>query len=59
MVCRLIASKTLFDVRSGLLLCIRLLGEAMDMLRAVMESIPHTLLIVWVVSIADRTALKV
>ena len=29
-----------FDGRSGLLLCIRLLGEAMDLLRAMMESAP-------------------
>jgi len=35
----LIASN-LFDGGSGLLLCMRLLSEAMDLLRAMMESAP-------------------
>jgi hypothetical protein len=39
MVRRPIAS-IIFDGRSGLLLCIRLLGEALDLLRAMMESAP-------------------
>jgi len=39
MVRRLIASK-IFDEGSGLLLCMRLLGEAMVLLRAMMDSAP-------------------
>jgi len=39
MVRRLIASK-IFDGRSGLLLCMRLLNEVMVLLRAMMESAP-------------------
>ena len=39
MVRRLIAS-TISDDKSGLLLCIRLLSEALNQLRAMMESTP-------------------
>jgi hypothetical protein len=44
--------KQIFDGRSGLLLCMRLLGEAMVLLRAMMESAPNFLLITPSVSTA-------